>query len=91
MIDSLFIAPAAPEQETSIESRRLSPLRLFTTVSEAERYIDTVASKLGVPMRAEACWINACARELRYRDKQNRLELAVLITSNRLIEREPTW
>jgi hypothetical protein len=76
----------------SLLSRNLRPLPIFASLSEAERFVDSVAVRLGCPVRVESLWAKThCFRELRYRDRLGKFELAAAITRGRLIEGKPSW
>jgi hypothetical protein len=75
-----------------IASRNLRPLPIFASVSQAERFVDTVAAKLGCPVRVESRWAkDHCFRELKYRDRLGKFELSIAIMRGRLIEGKPSW
>jgi hypothetical protein len=70
----------------------LPSLPMFASASEAERFVDGVAMRLGCPTKVEARWAREhCSRELKYRDRQGNLELAVRIARDRVIEGRPRW
>jgi hypothetical protein len=77
--------------ESSLITGKLDPLPVFTSFAAAERFIDKVATKLGLPVRMESYWtLTPRRRYLRYGDLRN-MELIVLISPGRILEGKPTF
>src|SRR5450755_2981017 len=57
---------------SSLASGHLDPLPVFTSVASAERYIDKLATTLGLPNRVGCCWAEEpMIRKLKYEDGGN--------------------
>lgn len=72
-------------------SSPLVPLPVFTSVAQAERYVDRVAARLGLVTRTNSCWRDTGSRMLEYRGERENLELSVDIAYRGLIEGRPSW
>jgi hypothetical protein len=78
--------------DSPLTDEKLTPLAIFTDESSAEQFVDTMATKLGLPVRVESTWtIGSRARRLSYEDTGRNLTLTVTISPGRVIEGNPSW